>query len=552
MSGLKNCLRIGTLLLGGVMPAALVADLHAQGTAWSPSRSASRPNSGETFTAEPSVPDWQRTPSPGVRNSSRFAPQYSASSPARRVSHDEMGYPSRSTGSYASGNYASGNYVPSNQLPNQRSSTQRMNYDVQLGPGEKLVGQPTYSEPHSPTAAPSQSHPTSSRSRHTRFASNEEKAELVPTPDGVSSGVLPQGPVIQGAPHRHEEGEMHLEPGFSYEDGQYGEGETVYDEHGGVMQGDCDSCVGGDCDSCTGGFGNGMGIRDEWADPRQCSTCGCYGYHRFGCGRVAMCLHNCLGPLVREWSIFAGVQGFKGPLDGGNNGNFGFNEGFNLAGPIIPWPRVGLGYQIGGRFAQSNLSGSPFNTSARDQAFTTVGLFHRAYRNCGFQWGFVYDWMTDNYQQKETYGQMRTEMSWLFPRGHEFGFLGMFGVKNTNNNQLVPVTQADQYNLFYRQTTEWGGQGRAWVGMTNHSLAILGSDFRVPLSNRCEMVGGFNYIIPNDGNQQGLGGGFTQESWGISMNLVWYVGRPRAGVHNTPFRPLFSVADNNVMMYERQ
>ena len=68
-----------------------------------------------------------------------------------------------------------------------------------------------------------------------------------------------------------------------------------------------------------------------------------------------------------------------------------------------------------------------------------------------------------------------------------------------------------------------------------------------------EMVGGFNYIMPNDGNQgAGLNGGFTQESWGLAMNLVWYVGRPKAGVHNTPFRPLFNVADNNVMMFERQ
>lgn len=545
MSGLKNYLRIGSLLLGSL--ASFVSDVDAQGTAWSPSRSASRPNAGTAYSAEPSVPDWQRSPvssnqrysAPASRStSSRFAPQYSSAPTAMRTSYDDPGY----------GNRSSKQYVPS-----QRGSTQRMNYDVQLGPGEKLVGQPTYSEEYGPGQTPPPSNTGTSR-RPTRFASDESKPEFVPTPDGVSSDPMP--PIVRGTPqpgsaHGHEEGEVHLEPGFNYEDGEFGnDGEMMYDEHGSCADGNCDSCVGGDCDSCTGGFG--AGLRDEWADPTCCPKCGGYGYHRPGCGRVAMCLHNCLGPLIREWSVFAGVQGFKGPLDGGNNGNFGFNEGFNLAGPLFPWPRMGLGYQIGGRFAQSNLSGSPFNTSARDQAFATVGLFHRAYRNCGFQWGFVYDWMTDNYTQTETYGQMRTELSWLFPRGHEFGFLGMFGVKSTNNNQFVPVTQADMYNLFYRHTTNWGGQGRAWVGMTNHSLAIVGSDFRVPLSNRFEMVGGFNYIIPNDGNANGVGGGFTQESWGISMNLVWYVGRPKQGVHNTPFRPLFNVADNNVMMFERQ
>lgn len=551
MSGLKNYLRIGTLLLGS-LASALVADVHAQGTSWSPSRSASRPNAGATYSAEPSVPTWQQSPSSNVRHSSHFAPRYSSAPSAMRTSHDDVGYPPRSSGNYNAGGRNSGSY----NTASTRGSTQRMNYDVQLGPGEKLVGQPTYSEPHSPDYQPS------SNRRPARFVSDEGKPEHVPTPDGVSSQPLPNGriiegePHIQGAPHaghphEHHDGEMHFDPGFSYENGQYGHDEMGYDDYGSCTNGNCDSCTGGDCSSCTSTFGGGL--RDEWADPTACSTCGGYGYHRPGCGRVAMCLHNCLGPLIREWSIFAGVQGFKGPLDGGNNGNFGFNEGFNLAGPIIPWPRVGLGYQIGGRFAQSNLSGSPFNTSAREQAFATAGLFHRAYRNSGFQWGVVFDWLSDNYTQNETYAQMRTEMSWLARCGHEFGFLGMFGVKSTNDNQLVPVTQADQYNLFYRKTTEWGGQGRAWVGMTNHSLAIIGADFRVPLSNRVEMVGGFNYIMPNDGNQgAGLNGGFTQESWGISMNLVWYIGRPKAGCHNTPFRPLFSVADNNVMMFERQ
>ena len=47
-------------------------------------------------------------------------------------------------------------------------------------------------------------------------------------------------------------------------------------------------------------------------------------------------------------------------------------------------------------------------------------------------------------------------------------------------------------------------------------------------------------------------GGVQDESWGLGMNIVFYFGRPREGIHITPFRPLFNVADNGTMMLERQ
>ena len=57
---------------------------------------------------------------------------------------------------------------------------------------------------------------------------------------------------------------------------------------------------------------------------------------------------------LRDLSVFVGGDAFKGPLDRGTNGNFGLNEGLNLAGPLgDPW---GCGYQIGANFVQSNFS----------------------------------------------------------------------------------------------------------------------------------------------------------------------------------------------------
>lgn len=42
--------------------------------------------------------------------------------------------------------------------------------------------------------------------------------------------------------------------------------------------------------------------------------------------------------MLRDLTVFGGVHGFKGPLDQGRNGNFGFHEGVNLGGPLgDPW-----------------------------------------------------------------------------------------------------------------------------------------------------------------------------------------------------------------------
>jgi len=398
-------------------------------------------------------------------------------------------------------------------------------YGIELKDGEQLVGQPQMTEGG-------------------RSAGN---ADVLPVPDGVSSDPMGttsprlQGEVIHEGEMMHEgspfnSGEVYAEEGF---------------EHAGHL-----SCTDGCADGCAGGCATGncggcYGPRDPWADPFPCPECGVFGYHRFGCGRVAACIDNCLGPLIREWSMFAGAQGFKGPIDLGLNGNYGFNQGFNTAGPIIPFPRFGLGYQIGGRFVQSDLSGNVFGTNSRDQQFLTAGVFHRAYRHRGLQWGVVYDWMSENYYTKATLSQMRAEISWLNGCGHELGFLATQGIKE-DVNDVVPgfiLRPTDQYNLFYRHTTEIGGQGRIWAGVTGQSMATFGTDFRVPVSNRVDFLGGFNYIIPNDGQNQA---GQTDESWGLSMNIVWYFGRRKDGVHNTPFRPLFNVADNNTLMLDRR
>lgn len=267
--------------------------------------------------------------------------------------------------------------------------------------------------------------------------------------------------------------------------------------------------------------------------------------------------------ILNESSIFLGTQAFKGPIDQGSNGNFGFHQGVNLADAI--WHRHGLGYQVGGQYIESDLQGNGVagtgSTGARHQTFVTAGLFHRAFYNRGLQGGVVVDYLNDNYYVNSNLTQVRSEISVLGPCGHEFGFWGAFATRTNgvliapaNNQQFQPI---DQYAFFYRRTSPIGAQGRLWAGFTGpvvgsttvgQSAGLFGGDFRLPLSNKWDVVGGFNYLIPTQG---GVGGG-TTEAFGMTMSLVWYPGRCQQGIHNGPYRPLFNVADNNTFILDQR
>ncbi|MBI2826849.1 MAG: hypothetical protein HYX69_19415 [Planctomycetia bacterium] len=286
------------------------------------------------------------------------------------------------------------------------------------------------------------------------------------------------------------------------------------------------------------------------------------GYGGFGdeCGDAPFgpVTDGCIGPyfpyfFLNESSVFVGTHAFKGGLDQGQNGNFGFQEGVNFAGSL--WHSAAIGYQVGGNFVQSNLSGSQvlgLTDAGRDQVFLTAGMFHRPFYGNGLQGGIVWDWLDDQFYTHTRFSQIRTEVSYIVWDGNEGGFWGAFGTgrnqSRTVDGSLQTFAPTDLFAFFYRKTTATGGQGRLWAGFTGNRDGLVGADFRVPLSNRWDMIGGFNYLVPRQG--QGSGG-FSQESWGIAINLVWYPTRPHSGVHNGPFRSLLPVADNNVFMINK-
>lgn len=316
--------------------------------------------------------------------------------------------------------------------------------------------------------------------------------------------------------------------------------ETIYEESGDMVSG---------CATC------GDPIFDDHVCGPGCDEGNCPRY--VPCDGICIPRHR-----VEEHSLFIGPQAFKGPLDLGTNGNFGFHEGVNFAGQFgrrLGLAPLGIGYQVGATFVQSDFYGNRVNgleTKGRDQQFVTAGLFRRA-RRCGLQGGAVFDYLHDNYYVKYNVGQVRAELSYLSVRGHELGFFGAFHVRpghgqveNTTLNTFFTqgFTTIDYYNLFYRCNLPNGSFGRLWGGATGNKGGMVGADFRMPLTNQFDLNGMFNFLIPGPG--AGVGGQ-THEGWGLSMNIAWFPGRPRNGVHNGYYRSLFTPANNGLMFVKQ-
>ena len=294
-----------------------------------------------------------------------------------------------------------------------------------------------------------------------------------------------------------------------------------------------------------------------------CATCGGNGGECDSCGTPA-CGDGCdgwalfdgrCGPWIRGLSVFAGADGFKGPLDHGKNGNFGLNEGLNLSRPLgDPW---GCGYQIGVNFVQSDFSGTTdmaiptagngilnVRAAMRRQYFATAGLFHRADACGGFQYGVAYDYLHDIYYQNADLQQIRSESSYVIDDVYEVGYYGAYNV-GTDRVFDVELNSTDMFVLFARRNFENGGDGRIWAGATANGDALLGLDLWVPLGKGLALENRINYVIPKQGR-----GATAQanESWGLVAQLVWYPGQNARCMQKDPFRPIFNVADNSLFM----
>jgi hypothetical protein len=256
-----------------------------------------------------------------------------------------------------------------------------------------------------------------------------------------------------------------------------------------------------------------------------------------------------LGWWLRDLSVYGGVDGFKGPFDLGHNGNFGFHEGANFGAPLGFWD---WGWQLGFTAVHTNLSGDSAleaRSSGRNQFFLTGGIFHRV-PDWGFQWGVTYDWLHDEYYARADLKQIRSDTSFLLPGGtREIGYFGAYGTGGTSyvllTRQLkyyIFMDTTDIFAFYYRRYFSGGGDGRLWLGFSGNGDGLLGGEIRVPMGRSWALENRMNYLIPKHGR------GPEGESWGVTIQLVWYPGQPARCVRYHPYRPMLNVADNTLFM----
>jgi hypothetical protein len=252
--------------------------------------------------------------------------------------------------------------------------------------------------------------------------------------------------------------------------------------------------------------------------------------------------------------LFSAVEGFKGPLDVSNaNGNFGVRTGVNGAVSVLQ--RMGVGLQAGMASDLSNLKGSPYpfpNAVVRDQIFTTVGVFQRINRGDGgaITWGFVYDWLFDDYYANFHFGQWRVKGEYAPDADNAFGIQASLPehgsmedtLLNIDGSPLVlsfkPVAQGSVYwtHTFSNYATLTGRFGVA----ERPGNFVFGGDGCVPVTRYLALTGGFTYIMPNLGASDLAQ---TQEMWNVSVGMeLRFDGFRRCGAGG--FRPFIPVADN--------
>jgi hypothetical protein len=307
-----------------------------------------------------------------------------------------------------------------------------------------------------------------------------------------------------------------------------------------------------------------MPLEGEYIGQQSCSSCGTSGNAcnsgggscnscNSGCsqGVCGQLWSQCASQITRKVTFFAGAQGFKGPVDQGANGNFGFHEGLNMGMPLgDPW---GIGFQAGVQAVHSNFAGDQVvgaRRNDRDQVFFTTGLFRRP--ACGgLQWGVVFDFLHDAYYDSADMAQVRAELSLLKVGCREIGFWGAFGVNDddlTVGQNTSPVEPVDVYAIFYRRHFSGGGQGRVWVGLSNDSDTLFGTEFTLPLGTCWALENNFTYLLPKEG--RGVEGQ-QAESWSVMLQLVWYPGRQARCATTSPYHPLLGVADNTWFLVNR-
>lgn len=320
-------------------------------------------------------------------------------------------------------------------------------------------------------------------------------------------------------------------------------------------------------------YGQPMNAPGSWDNSQMiggCANgnCGAGGCSDGSCSNCDSCDGNCWGrnacrvfgdwfrqDAFRDFTVYTGVQGFKDPIDLGENGDFGFHEGINWGMPL--WGCSGVGVQMGAEFDHSDLSpNATIFGDHRNQYFITGGVFYRPTRECGWQGGIVWDYLDDEFYDAVTVSQVRGNLSYVIDCS-EVGFEFAAGVHG-DTVHTPPATQAfgtesvfrpvDLYELYYGRRLANGGEFKVYGGLADGLGGIVGSNLDIAISDSFSLQADFSYVIADKVNPALVPG----ESANLAFSVVWHPGCHARDTFDSAYRPLFNVADNSSFIVNRR
>jgi hypothetical protein len=254
--------------------------------------------------------------------------------------------------------------------------------------------------------------------------------------------------------------------------------------------------------------------------------------------------------LLDNFSLLLALDASREPQDLGINANFGGFIAANAGFAIID--EIGLGGQIG---TGVNLSRAGVKvlrviqgTRARQQWFSTAGLFHR---DDGWHVGVVYDLQVESYYDRFFTGQLRGEAG-VDLTAHDqmgvWGTAGGFGDGGKVLNSEVHVEPLAEISLYWQHCWQSGALTRFWTGVTeSHHTDIIdmpdrhttgpvinfGLEVFVPLNDYFAIFGQGHFITPSDTG--------TLDAY---LGVVFYPGGGVSRVRSNAYAPVLPVANN--------
>jgi hypothetical protein len=258
-------------------------------------------------------------------------------------------------------------------------------------------------------------------------------------------------------------------------------------------------------------------------------------------------------PLGGEISI--ALDTFRSLPDGSWGGNMGAYLGLNLA---YAFPKAGSGNGVQGGWSYGVYDwdgrGSTDSKSVQQEAFFTLGLFHKAMTDSGVNVGAVYDFSVNSkagvFGLSPTMQQVRGQIGYLLKKKNEFGLWGTYGTTtSTQSFSGIPVKfrAISQVNVYWRHIFKNQGETMLWAGtpyrkglMFNSGRPgnyIIGASFRAPLTSSFSLDGHGMYMGARSGS------GFDESknyAANVAIALTYSFGGKKGGA-----KPYLPVANNS-------